>query len=768
MLAIFAFLISASWADIVAPQATITVHVKAEVSEDFRTITGTFEAAEHPGLTWIDLLSHMPIPKSDRIQQRTFTHLPEAGVVRVEAEPQTDRPRQFHTVLPRRFGANGVVPGRGIFANGLWHPHPVINGRLALVEWVVELSVPDGALGVLNGHYSHDTVSWTGTADRLALSVLPSARIQEFKVRDGVTFTLIDQGVPRHTRDLRTIAIAMTGVAMDTATSFVVIETPMRRRLVRNGPHTLFMSDRALRVTPPDWQTHIPTVRKGLQIASLGIEDPWVRGLVGGVLENAVFEVPRARDLVQWRSWWPSIDAYLYDGRIAFARETFAEGWLSDSVRDDPLEMMEAPSPPTTAAAKLEALYGDETLQTWATAVASGSSLSDASTLTQIPLEAFEDWRRHPEPEDVSVTVDRNRGDWLVKITREAAPNTPIEPIHFVLDGESRTWTTKRGPDTLELKREKKPKKIWVDPDVKVYQLDRSNDVWPRPWNVTVDANWAEFNFQQERITANAFLIGRRLHTSRWLHFLRASTNPIETASVHYNIGYGFGRLTDRRNRIFRASFGPGISWLNEDFRHLQTGKNAIDIRAGFRVDTRDAFPISTKGYRIATEASYGFIPGHTDDWITTRVQMVLLSRMGPGLVLANQAKMGITNSDVAHRKLTLGGGDGIQGLPIDTKIGRRRAITATEIRYMPIRDASIPMWLWWATKLQLSASLETGIVDETTAMGWTTGIAAAIDFWGQQSYLFGLWMADTLHHNRWSTTRAVAPQYYLRLEQAF
>ena len=760
--------VSVAWAGVTSPVLEVEVKIKAKVSQDLRTITGTIESDPHPGLQWVDLLSRMPIPTSDRIEQRTFTDLPEAGVVRLEPTPEADRPQQFHTVLPRRFGANGLVPGRGIFANGLWHPHPVIDNQLAIVRWTVEIDVPDGALGVLNGNYSHEHVEWSGQSERLSLAVMPRARIQKFQIRTGVDFTLIDQGPPRHTRDLRTIGIAMTGVNMDSAASFVVIETPMRRRLIRNGPHTLFMSDRAMRVTPPDWQTHIPTVRNGLQVASLDMADPWLRGLVGGTLRNAVFEVPRARDLVMWRSWWPSIDTYLYDGRIAFNRETFAEAWLLDEVLDDPLEIVERLSPPITIAHKLNALYGDESVQALATTLAAGGSPEEAADVAQIPVEVLGSWRQHPAISDVSVDVERARGGWKVNIERSADPDTPTEPVHFEIDGELRTWTTKTGSDTLEFVREKRPKKIWVDPNLDVYQHDRSNDVWPRPWNITINANWAEFNFQENQFTANAFLIGRRLHTSRWMHFLMASTNPIETAMVHYNLGYGFGRLTDRRNRIYRVHLGPAISWLNPDFRHLQDGKNAIDIRAGFRVDTRDNYPLSMKGYRFATEAIYGWIPNREDDWLTSRTQAILYSRITPDVVLATQAKVAFTDSQVAHRKLALGGGNGIQGLPIDHVIGNKRGIAVAELRYMPIRDASIPMWLWWGSKLQLSAALEAGMVDQTTAIGWTAGLAAGVDFWGQQAYLFGFWVARTLNHSVWSNHGEHPLQYYLRLEQPF
>ena len=216
--------------------------------------------------------------------------------------------------------------------------------------------------------------------------------------------------------------------------------------------------------------------------------------------------------------------------------------------------------------------------------------------------------------------------------------------------------------------------------------------------NITINANWAEFNFQRTSLRPTpSSSVDASIRADG--HFLMASTNPIETAMVHYNLGYGFGRLTDRRNRIYRVHLGPAISWLNPDFRHLQDGKNAIDIRAGFRVDTRDNYPLSMKGYRFATEAIYGWIPNREDDWLTSRTQAIIYSRITPDVVLATQAKVAFTDSQVAHRKLALGGGNGIQGPPIDHVIGNKRGIAVAELRHMPIRDASIPMWLWWGSK---------------------------------------------------------------------
>ena len=56
--------VSVAWAGVTSPVLEVEVKVKAKVSQDLRTITGTIEADPHPGLRWVDLMSKMPIPTS--------------------------------------------------------------------------------------------------------------------------------------------------------------------------------------------------------------------------------------------------------------------------------------------------------------------------------------------------------------------------------------------------------------------------------------------------------------------------------------------------------------------------------------------------------------------------------------------------------------------------------------------------------------------------------------------------------------------------------
>ena len=133
--------VSVAWAGVTSPVLEVEVKIKAKVSQDLRTITGTIEVRPPPWPTVGGPLVRMPIPTSDRIEQRTFTDLPEAGVVRLEPTPKPTAPtvsyRASSTIWCQWAGS-----GRGIFANGLWHPHPVIDNQLAIVRWTVEIECP--------------------------------------------------------------------------------------------------------------------------------------------------------------------------------------------------------------------------------------------------------------------------------------------------------------------------------------------------------------------------------------------------------------------------------------------------------------------------------------------------------------------------------------------------------------------------------------------------------------------------------------------------
>lgn len=765
MVALF-FLCFTAVAEVTAPELSGLVTVRARVSEDLRTIEGTFHAPDIKTVEWTDLLGRLPVPRSDRLQHRTFPGRAEAGKLWFEADPGVERPRSFHTIIPRRFGASGVVPGRGLFLNGLWHPHPVSKGRIAIVDWDVTLELPPGATGVLNGVVSKGTLSFRGRSDRLSLAVLYGARVQTFELNETAELTLVDAGPMREKRDQRTVAIALQGIDHAHSSSLTVVETPMRRRLVRTGPSTVFMSDRSLRVTHPEWGLHVPSLQQGLQRAALKIRDPWIRDLVGTTLLASQRSMQPVRKVAKWRAWMPRVDSFLYDGRVPFATESLKEGWSSERIADDPLELVEAVSPASTAAWKLSAMHGPGSLQTFATAMASGASFADAIALAGLTDSDVGVWRTPPPVTDISVDAERAGGLWDITLRRDGPSTAPKEPIAFQINGELRQWTTATGPDSLVLTTTERPDRIRLDPSAVVLQDNRQNDEWPRPVSVTLTGSLSEINVNRIRPTASAYMLARHQRASHWMHALVAHTNPIEVGSIYYSLGYDFGRKLDRRNRIWRAWAGPSVALLDPRFRATPNGHTAVDIRSGIRVDTRDNWPFSRRGFRASVGVSSGFVPIEQSRWQSGSSEAIVLVDLPGPMVWANKLKLGATTSSVTHRQFSLGGSNGIQGLPIDAHFGNIRSFGTTELRFSPIRDASIPMWLWWVTTIQVSSSMELAQVDDQRAAGWTVGLGAVSDIWGQTPYFTGIWVAKSLDYGGFSGPYPT--QFYLRLGQNF
>lgn len=751
-----------------APLVPVQVTIQATVSEDLQSIHGTFEVKDHAGLQWVDLLSRLPVPTSDRIQQRTFSHQVEEGFVRLESPKPTNRPPSFHTIVPRRMGASGLVPGHGLFLNGLWHPHPVMDGRSALVLWDVTLEIPDDAVGVLNGNVARGTLKWSGTADRLALAVVPNGRVTQHSFGPLAKVTVVDHGIPRPIRDLRLKAIAMTGLDHSISRPFVVVDAPLRRRLIRTGPRTLFLSDRAFRMSGQQWKNHLPAVRRGLLTASLDVWDPWSRELIGSLTPPSKYSIDSMWERLRWRAFLPRVDALLYDGRSAFMSEVFEETWPSDSIRDDALEVVDNPTPALSAARKLERLYGEESMRIWATAVLAGAHPDEAVSVAELPPTAIAEWRRYPRKQDIGVTVRPEEGGWSIRIDRDADSDAPSEPIPFRIDGDERIWTTSTGTDSLEITRTSRPKKVAIDPEKEVLQDNRSNDTWPKPHTLTVAGYFSEINADQLRPTGAIYLVGRRPYASRWVHGLVVNTSAIERVGLGYSLGYGFGRLIDRRNRTWQAWTSPSAAWLDPDFDPTEPGGNAIDWTSGVRWDNRDTWPMARRGQRFSAYAGGGKIINQDVDWATTGTTTSLLAPLGPATVSASRVKMDATTANISHRKLGLGGSAAVQGLPSDLLRGQTRGVASTELRISPIRNASIPMWLLWVSQMQLSGSIDAGWVDGSAAAGWTTGLAFAADMFGRQPSMLGIWAAGPLWTHQTPSTDDLPLQFYLRATQPY
>ena len=188
--------------------------LRATLSDDLRTVEGELVVIDAPGLRLVDALSQLETPTDDELLRRTFPRGVEEGWLRVEPAGQlAGHPRYtFYAILPQRYGAAGLVPGRGLFLNGLWHPQPVWGDAVPVLDWDVEVAFPPGTHGVLNSAHGTGTVHWQGRGERVGLAAVIGGRAVDIAPGVG-TAVLIERGPPRARRaDRRRLGRRLCGL----------------------------------------------------------------------------------------------------------------------------------------------------------------------------------------------------------------------------------------------------------------------------------------------------------------------------------------------------------------------------------------------------------------------------------------------------------------------------------------------------------------------------------------------------------------------------
>lgn len=753
------------------------VLIDATVRPDLQSIVGEIRVEDAEGLRFEDILSRLPAPADDVLSRRTFPGTPEAGWV--EWSDGGDGVLHFRALLPRRYGASGYVPGHGLFMNGLWHPQPMRGADPVSVEWDVRLTLPPDTTGVLNGEVARDQVTWTGEADRLALAVVPAARVEALDVPGGRA-VLVDHGPPRPPRDLKLgLLIGETWPGPE-GPDVVIVEAPMHRRLVRTGPGVLFLSDRALRLTRGLWQFHVTAVQRGVLEAALPVADRWSRRIAAAAFSDA-----GGKDLrrsLGWVSWVPQVDSLLYDGRLPYYGDVFGEVWPGDAVRDDLAELVADRTPPLAVVRRIEARYGRGTATKLAWALVDGAPLPFAAARVGIPPEVLDAWRPRPEAQDLAVAIEPGPdGQTRVRVTRTAPSEVAAEPIVIAIDGEERVWEAPAGDGTWEELRGTRPAKVRVDPKGSVNQGDRANDRWPLRLATTAAFFPYELNAFGGGFSAAAQLTFRRQFSSRWRTDVGLETSPEDIVSARLGAVRYLGPLQDRRSRPFRIWFGAGPSLLDPDFRPVDGSPLALGGYVGAAWETRVDFDFPRHGHRVAGVFSGGFVPGG-DRWGLLSFTGIKIVPLGGRLALAARFRGGLAEGGVEHRLLRLGGSSDVQGIRPDAAVGDLKATGGLELRWQAVRYANLPLPLVWLSDVQLSSGLEAGALDADgdacgdgggncawQAVGWTSGVAFTGDVFGARPTMLGTWLAGPLYVSDPGLVEGARPvQIYVRLTQAF
>ncbi len=742
--------------------------LRAEVAADLRSVRGTLEV-DDPAVHPVDLLVRLPLPADDLVERRTFPGRVRTG--RIELEAAGPGRWRFLAHLPDRAGAAGRVPGRGLFADGLWHPALVdAAGAPVAPTWDAEVALPAGSVGALLDAAGSGTLRWAGRSDRLGLAVLPRGRLRRLEGK-GVALLLLDAGPRRRRRDRLLLETAEAAARVHApARPLVVVESPLWRRLARTAPGMVFLSDRAFRLTGPLARYHEAAVRRALVAAAVDAPEAWARGLAAAWLDARAGLPPRdPRRLLGWFAWIPQVDAVLYDGTLPFHAETFDEPWPDDPLADDPAELLAPSRPPRVALRTLRAEVGEAATDRFASALAAGLPVEEAAREAGIPGDRLAAIRRLPPPVALSAEAERADGGWVVRLRREAPPGAPPEWVDWQVDDDRGRWRSAGPTDVLAIPRPARPRRVVVDPDHAVRTEDRADDAWPRPWTAVASVFPYELDVARRRLSAEAALVLRPRYGSRGWLLLTGETSTTDLAAAAATWVHAAGPLLDRRTRPLHLWAGLGAALLDPAYRPVAGGGTALEASAGLSWDDRVDPELPRRGRRAWLAGDGGLVPGG-DAWWALRAGGARLWPVGGRLVLASRASAGLARGGVEHRLLDLGGSGAVEGLPPGTAIGTARLLGTGELRWEALRQVSVPLPLSWLSGLQLSGGADLGWLraedaGSVAALGWRAGAAVLVDALGARPSLLGAWLAGPAAV---PADLAGGPRLYVRMLQPF
>ena len=748
------------------------------MSDDLRTITGTLTGPPGAPITLADPLALLPDAPDDRTTFRTWPGKPERGTIVWESAGEGTW--TFTTELPRRYGSLGVLPRRGLWANGGWYPQPLIDGAVPVADWSAEVTLPEGVVGVVGDVAGEGALAWSGTGERVALAGLLRGRIDTLAVPPsegsaGATITLLEDGPERRGRDEQLGQLFDGSWTLDAPARVTVVESRQLRRLVRAAPGTLFLSDRAFRMSFRLGRYHRAAVARGLLEASLPVEDPWGRAVAADAMARAWREAAEARaaeDLLRFGAWIPEIDSLLYDGSVPFVGELFFETFPADPLADDLLELFQPRTPGQVVSVKLDDRYGAGSALALASALVDGEPLEDAAGRLGFALDP---WRAPYPEQDYTLTVSGAE----VTVVREAPAQAPAEPVVLEVDGERLSWLAGPGPDAETWTLDSAPDRVRLDPDKHLAQTDYVSERWPARWTSVFTFFPYNINLSDQTFSAAAGATIRKQYDTHNLFDISAFTDPVNLAGATLTWRYAVGRLLDRRSRPHRLYLSATPALLNPSYRPTTDGRYALGAGIAWRYDDRVDyhFPLEGKGFYAGAGA--GFVPGGDQRWASLSGGAEGVWSPHPRHSFAGELRSGLAAGEVEHRLLGLGGASNLRSVQVGEAVGDWRAVGKGEYRVAVIRNASVPMWLLWGSELQLTVGAEAGVmgdarledggrVERAQAVGWTAGISGIGDLLGARPTMLGVTAAGLLYADPVALEADFPVQIYLRWFQAF
>ena len=724
-----------------APDEAALIRIEASVAPNLQVITGTITVTGASGVRVVDPLAILPEPPDDRTALRTWPGAPERGVVRVT--PRGRGRWDFVTILPRRYGDVGVLPRRTLLANGSWYPQPMVGQAPVQGAWSVAVALPPGVVGAVGSSAGEGQITWVGTGDRASLAALRGGRATPLAA-DGVRLTALTRGRPPRAWRTRLAATLADVRPPEARLELVVVRGPLRRRLARPGRGLAFVSDRAWRLTPGLRRYHDPAVARALLASALDLPDPFARELAAaGFVRRHVAEQPSAGGALRWFAWNPVIDAILHDRTLPFWADVLDAPHPSDPLRDAWTDLFAPHAPATAIAAQLDASGGPLASFSVAAALARGASLAEAEADADLPAGALTARRARPPVQDLTLSVDRRAAQ--VAVTRVAPPDAPAEVVVVRIDGEPRVTRMGPGPDQATWALDAPPRRVVLDPEGLVDQRSRRGDAWPPRFTVTTAAWVDRVNVTEGWASGFVSAWARGRDDTRNVWSISASIDQQTLPALAVGWLHRRGPLQDGLNRPHRLSVWFEPAWTNPRFSEGDGALATLGGGVGYAWDTRvDAlFPL--RGRRLSATVTGGALPAQGTTWATARLGATGVVSPHPRWAAVGLASLAVASGDTVQRLLWLGGPGSLASLPPAAAIGRARGVVAGELRWAPIRHASVPLLgIAWLSEVQLTAGAEAGALrtldgDAARAAGVTAGVSLVADLLGASPSLAGV-----------------------------
>lgn len=747
-----------------AARAATAVTLDAVVSDDLRRIEGTITLTHDAPYALVDPLAALPDPDTDALAQVTFPGLPSHGdIARTPDGP--DRWR-FTATLPCRYGDIGAVPRHGLMANGGWYPQPIEAGGAPIIDWVVRVRLPDGAVGSVGEVAGAGTLRWEGRGERVSLAVM----------RDG-TRTDIDAG-GRHL-DLLTAraprAALVRGLraelaAAEAGTRGVVVEAPLRRRLVQPGVRASYLSDRAWQLTPGLRRFHDVAVHRAVANALLDVPDPYLRDLAAA---SATARYARgaggasAADALRWIAWVPLIDHMLHGQHTPFITEILEAPLPGDPLRDDLIEVLDPHRPGAAVLAQLTDRYGTDAADALGRALAGGVDLDEAAAAAGVDAGWVRALRPPPPPEDYVLAVDR--AGRTVRVRRDAPADAAPEQVTVRIDGQDRGWRTGTGPDMLVLPTDAPPARVVVDPDAHLAQTSRAGDAFPTRVTPVVAAWFTAIDLRTLYLKGFAQLAVRPRDDMRALYRIRAYAD--EQTWIGGELGFDrlFGRELDGLRRANDVGVWVSPALLSSRYAPTAGATGVIGAGVDYTSDNRVAAYFPVRGHLLHLGLDAGYAPSLGEGWRAARGDALVYLSPHPRVAVPVEALAGAASGQVAHRLVDLGGLEGLRCLPTGQVVGTARAMVRTEARWAMVHNAALPLAVLWVTDLSVSGGVEAGVgrvggrtvaaVGATAGVGWQVALMGLGPSYARVRLGYPLWLRGV---------QAGAPQVVLESESMF